>query len=94
MYKKLIAYSNKIFNLFSIIASITDERLKPQIDTVKIVAAIVIMQFTNLGSLNSLSQEIAYKNFKKEIPSVSTNMVSKVKWGVIRFLVLFYPLFV
>jgi len=72
MYKKLIAYSNKIFNLFSIIASITDERLKPQIDTVKIVAAIVIMQFTNLGSLNSLSQEIAYKNFKKDIPSVST----------------------
>ena len=72
MYKKLIAYSNKIFNLFSIIASITDERLKPQIDTVKIVAVIVIMQFTNLGSLNSLSQEIAYKNFKKDIPSVST----------------------
>jgi len=68
MYRKLIAYSNKIFNLFSIIATITDERLKPQIATVKITAAIIIMHFTNLGSLNSLSQEIAYKNFKKEIP--------------------------
>ena len=72
MYKKLIAYSNKIFNLFSIIVSITDGRLKPQIPTVKIVAAIIIMHFTNQGSLNNLSQEIAYKNFKADIPSVST----------------------
>ena len=65
-------YSNKIFNLFGIIASITDKRLKPQIDTVKNVVTIIIMQFTNQGSLNNLSQEIAYKNFKKQIPSVST----------------------
>ena len=65
-------YSNKIFNLFSIIASITDERLKPQIATVKIVTAIIIMHFSNLGSLNSLSQEIAFKNLKKAVPSVST----------------------
>jgi len=72
MYRKLIAYSNKIFNLFSIIASITDGRLKPQIPTVKIVAAIIIMHFTNQGSLNNLSQEIAFKNLKKDIPSVST----------------------
>ena len=72
MYKKLIAYSNKIFNLFSAIASITDERLKPQIATVKIVAAITVMHFTNLGSLNSLSQAISLNNLKKEIPSVST----------------------
>jgi len=72
MHRKLIGYSNKIFNLFSIIASITDERLKPQIPTVKIVAAIIIMHFTNQGSLNSLSQEIAYKKLKADIPSVST----------------------
>ncbi len=72
MYRKLIRYSNKIFNLFSIIASITDKRLKPQIDTVKIVTAIIVMHFTNQGSLNNLSQEIAYKNFKAEVPSVST----------------------
>jgi hypothetical protein len=72
MYKKLLRYSDKIFNLFSIIASITDGRLKPQIPTVKIVAAITVMHFTNQGSLNNLSQEIAYKNFKADIPSVST----------------------
>ncbi|MCG2789356.1 MAG: hypothetical protein L6405_05335 [Actinomycetia bacterium] len=72
MYRKLIRYSNKIFKLFDIIASITDERIKPQIDTAKIVAAIIIMHFTNLGSLNSLSQTISLNNLKKEIPSVST----------------------
>ena len=72
MYRKLIRYSNKIFNLWDIIASITDERLKPQISTVKIVTAILCMQLSNLGSLNSLSQAIAFKNLKKEIPSVST----------------------
>ena len=72
MYRKLIRYSNKIFNLFDSIASITDKRLKPQIPTVKIVATIIIMHFTNLGSLNSLSQTISLNNLKKEIPSVST----------------------
>ncbi len=72
MYRKLILYSNKIFNLFGIIASITDGRLKPQIPMVKIVATIIIMQFTNQGSLNNLSQEITYKNSKKDIPSIST----------------------
>jgi len=72
LYRKLIRYSNKIFNLFSIIASITDERLKPQIATVKIVTAITVMHFSNLGSLNSLSQAISFKNLKKQIPSVST----------------------
>jgi len=30
------------------------------------------MQFSNLGSLNSLSQAISVKNLKKDIPSVST----------------------
>jgi len=72
LFRKLICYSNKIFDLFTIIASITDKRIKAQIPTVKIVAAIIIMHFTNQGSLNSLSQEIAFKKLKADIPSVST----------------------
>jgi len=72
LFRKLIRYSNKIFDLFTIIASITDERIKAQIPTVKIVAAIIIMHFTNQGSLNSFSQEIAFKKLKADIPSVST----------------------
>ena len=72
MFRKLIRYSNKIFDLFTITASITDKRAKAQIPTVKIVAAIIIMHFTNQGSLNSLSQEIAFKKLKAYVPSVST----------------------
>jgi len=72
LFRKLIRYSNKIFDLFTIIASITDERIKAQIPTMKIVAAIIIMYFTNQGSLNSLSQEIAFKKLKACVPSVST----------------------
>ena len=72
MFKKLIRYSNKIFDLFTIIASVTDKRVKAQIPTVKIIAAITVMHFTNQGSLNSLSQEIAFKRLKASVPSVST----------------------
>ena len=72
MFRKLIRYSNKIFDLFTIIVSVTDKRIKAQIPTAEIVATIIIMHFTNQGSLNSLSQEIAYKRLKADIPSVST----------------------
>jgi len=72
MFKKLIRYSNKIFDLFSVIASVTDKRIRPQIPTVKAVTAVIIMYFTNQGSLNGLSQEIAYKRLKGFFPSVST----------------------
>ena len=72
MFKKLIRYSNKIFDLFTAVASITDKRIKAQIPTVKIVAAIIIIHFTNQGSLNNFSQEIANKRLKADIPSVST----------------------
>ncbi|MBM3709480.1 MAG: hypothetical protein FJW61_03545 [Actinobacteria bacterium] len=72
MFKKLIRYSNKIFDLFTIIAFVTDERTKAQIHTVKIVAAIIVMHFTNQGSLNNFSQEITFKRLKADIPSVST----------------------
>jgi len=44
--KRLIRYSNKIFDLFTAVASVTDKRIKAQIPTVKIVAAIIIMHFT------------------------------------------------
>ncbi len=72
MFKKLIRYWDKIFDLFSIIASVTDKRIKAQIPTVKIVAAIIVMHFTNQGSLNNFSQEIAFKRLKADVPSVST----------------------
>jgi hypothetical protein len=68
MFKRIIKYCCKCFNLFKIIDSVSDKRLKPQIGTVKIVTAILAMQFSNLGSLNNLSQALSSGKY----PSVST----------------------
>jgi len=59
MFKRIIKYSNKHFSLFKKLASITDKRIKPRIDTIKIVTVVICMQFSNLGSLNSLTQALA-----------------------------------
>ncbi|MHB8280024.1 MAG: hypothetical protein ACYDIA_20595 [Candidatus Humimicrobiaceae bacterium] len=68
MFKNIIKYSNKCFSLFKNLASVTDKRIKPRIATIKIITAIICMQFSNLGSLNSLSQAISSGKY----PSVST----------------------
>ncbi|MHB8281002.1 MAG: transposase [Candidatus Humimicrobiaceae bacterium] len=68
MFKRIIKYSNKHFGLFKKLASITDKRIKPRIATIKIVTVVICMQFSNLGSLNSLTQTLASGKY----PSVST----------------------
>ena len=68
MFRRIIKYSSKHFGLFKKLASIADKRIKAQIATIKIVTAIICMQFCNLGSLNSLSQALAHGKY----PSVST----------------------
>ena len=87
MFKKALRYSRKHFDLFKKLKDITDKRIKARISTAEVAIAIFSLQLANLGSLNNYAQSVSS-------PSVSTNMVSKVKWGVIRFLVWFYPLFV
>jgi hypothetical protein len=72
MFKKLIRYSDKIFDLFTTLAFVTGRRIRPQIPTIKIITAVIIMYFTNQGSLNGLAQEIAYKRLNGLLPSVST----------------------
>jgi len=69
MFRRIIKYSEKHFGLFEKLTYITDRRIKPQILTIKILAAIVFVHIANLGSLNSFSQN---KASKKELPSVST----------------------
>jgi len=66
MFKKIIKYSNERFSLFKNLSLITDKRKKPRIATIKIVTAIICMQLSNLGSLNSLSLTSG------KYPSVST----------------------
>ena len=68
MFKRIIKYSSKHFGLFKKLTFIADGRIKPRIDTIKIVTAIICMQLSNLGSLHSLSQALRYGSY----PSVST----------------------
>lgn len=68
MYRRIIKYSCKHFGLIKKLEAIADRRLKPQIVTIRISAAIICMQLANLGSLNTLSQTLSYGDF----PSVST----------------------
>jgi len=68
MFRRIIKYSSKHFGLFKKLTFIADGRIKARIDTIKIVTAIICMQLSNLGSLNSLSQALAYGKY----PSVST----------------------
>lgn len=68
MFKKIIKYSNERFSLFKNLLFITDKRKNPRISTIKIVIAIICMQLSNLGSLNSMSLALASGKY----PSVST----------------------
>ena len=68
MFRRIIKYSSKYFDLFKNLLLITDKRTKPRIATIKIVIAIICMHLSNLGSLNSLSSALASGRY----PSVST----------------------
>jgi hypothetical protein len=68
VFRRIIRYSDKHFGLFKKLSSISDRRLKPQIETIKILAAIVFIHIANLGSLHSFSQSIS----ASKLPSVST----------------------
>jgi len=69
VFRRIIKYCLKHFGLFEKLAYVTDRRIKPQIETIKIAAAIVCIHIANLGSLNSFSQS---KASKSKLPSVST----------------------
>jgi len=75
MFKRIINYSNKHFNLFSLIYGITDARTKPQIDCSDISLSILSILFSNLGSLNRFNQSRDISlvgNIVARIPSAST----------------------
>jgi hypothetical protein len=75
MFKRIVNYSNKYFNLFSLINDISDMRTKPQIATSGIAASILSILFCGLGSLNKFNQsrDLSFvSNMLKRIPSSST----------------------
>lgn len=69
MFKRIIKYCSRHFDLFEKLAYVTDRRIKPQILTIKILSAIVFIHIANLGSLHSFFQN---NISAKELPSVST----------------------
>jgi len=75
MFKRIVNYSNKYFNLFSLIDNISDGRQKPQVNPSDISASILSLLFSNLGSLNKFntSRDIsAVANMAGKVPSSST----------------------
>ena len=75
MFKRILNYSNKYFNLFSLIDNISDARAKPQITTPDISTSILSILFSNLGSLNKFNQlrdTSSIYNLAERIPSAST----------------------
>jgi len=75
MFKRVIKYSDKYFNLFSLINNITDARIKPQIATSDIAASILSILFCSLGSLNKFNTSRNFSsvgNLTERIPSAST----------------------
>jgi len=55
MFKRILKYSNKYFDLFNLTKDITDKRARPQISAAFVSSSILCMLFSNLGSLNKFS---------------------------------------
>jgi hypothetical protein len=75
MFQRIIKYSNKYFDLFSLIGNISDGRQKPQIATSDIAASILSILFCGLGSLNKFNTSKNFSsvsNLAGRVPSSST----------------------
>ena len=75
MFKRIISYSNKYFNLFDLIEDISDLRAKPQIACSDISSSILSLLFCNFGSLNKFNQArdiSSVGNIVGRVPSAST----------------------
>lgn len=56
IFKRLLSYAEKVFDLSSAIARITDTRQRPQIPATVVARSALAMFLCRLGSLNSLEQ--------------------------------------
>jgi len=83
LFKRIVKYCQKHFNLFSVIGNITDGRIKPQISTKDIILSILAMMFSNLGSLNKLGSAIHLGSLNlitEAAPSITT--IARVADGI------------
>jgi len=75
MYRGIVKYSNKHFSLYKQLSTITDSRQRPQISTADVCKSISSMMFSNLGSLNKLSDAISFGAMDAtvdRVPSITT----------------------
>lgn len=72
--RRLLKYSDKVFDLSSQIETIQDLRMRPRIKTQNIFSSALVMSLSQLGSLNALEQANGQNSFWKkwigdELPS-------------------------
>ena len=72
MFKRIINYSNKYFDLFNLIENITDKRARPRIRAALVSSSILYLMFSNLGSLNKLNTAKAVLFAAGNFPSAAT----------------------
>src|SRR6266699_4732938 len=91
MLRRLIAYSDKVFQLSTLlIASITDRRPEPRISTATVAKASMVMFWARMGSLNALEMSGESRFWKRwlghPMPSAETmgDVHSKMDAGKLR----------
>jgi hypothetical protein len=90
LLRRLIAYSDKVFHLSSLlIASITDRRPEPRISTATVAKAAMVLFWARMGSLNALEMSGASRFWKRwlghPMPSAETmgDVHSKMEAGTL-----------
>lgn len=91
MLRRLIAYSDKVFQLSALLlTSITDRRPEPRISTTTVAKAAMVLFWARMGSLNALEMSGASRFWKRwlshPMPSADTmgDVHSKMDAGTLR----------
>ncbi|MFH1577236.1 MAG: transposase [Candidatus Margulisiibacteriota bacterium] len=88
---RLLKYSDRVYDLKTLLRGIKDRREKPQIETVAAVTSALVMALTHSGSLNALEQTGGSAYWKDlidgKLPSADTigNIFSQLDCNGLRF---------
>ncbi len=88
--RRLIEYSEKLYGLEEMLGELSDGRKRPRISTAKVVAGMLVMMWTRMGSLNALEQTKEHGFWKQwvggRMASADTmgRVMSEIEMGPIR----------
>lgn len=91
--RRLLKYSDRVYNLSELLEAVKDRREKPQITTAAALAGALIMALTRGGSLNALEQTKTntfwQKQFGQALPSADTigKIFSKLDCDCLRLII-------